>query len=64
MTNNAHIQVINYKDVRGNQLKYLQIQVGEKNHLINIGNKTYDAVNNLLNEGQEKEPTPRKEVKK
>lgn len=49
MTNNANVQAIKHKDVRGNELLYLKITVGENEILINIGKKTHDGINELLN---------------
>lgn len=39
---------IEHTDVRGNVLYYIKLKMGEKEHLINVGKKTHDAVKNLL----------------
>lgn len=51
-------EVIKHKDVRGNELMYLKLTDEKTNNevLINIGQKTFDAVTNITK--------PKKEDKK
>lgn len=57
--NNATVTPIKFQDVRGAQLLYLKISVGENQVLINIGQKTFDSVTELINPtGKEKTVTP------
>lgn len=47
-TNNAQVSAIRHKDVKGRELLYLKIEVaGKEPELINIGQRTYDAVEKL-----------------
>lgn len=50
MKHNAQFEAIEHKDVRDNVLKYLKITVGTKDVIINIGQKTFDALKALTNE--------------
>lgn len=47
------VRAIAHKDVRGNELLYLVIGEEGNQVIINIGKKTYDAINNLTT----KQPT-------
>lgn len=49
------ITTITHIDVRGNEQKYLKIQqeVGDNSHLINVGNKTFEAINALLKQEEQ-----------
>lgn len=51
------VQVIEHSDVRGNKLLYLKINYKGKDVLINIGQKTHDAVKELA-EGTTQQPIP------
>lgn len=53
---NTQVEVIKHKDVRGNELLYLRIVNGQNHVLINIGQKTFDGVNELLNPKQKEQP--------
>lgn len=55
MNNNAHIEPVKLKDIRDKELLYLVIRTPQGKQIINVGQKTYDAVNELLNPKQEKE---------
>lgn len=41
------VAAIKHKDVRGKEQLYLKIGNDEKNVVINIGEKTFDAINHL-----------------
>lgn len=43
----THVETIEHTDVRGNKLKYLKISTATQIVLINIGQKTWDAVESL-----------------
>lgn len=45
---NAVVQPIVHEDVRGNKLLYLKIQAASGEVLVNIGQKTYDAVTKAI----------------
>lgn len=47
------LETIQYKDVRGKELLYLKVTNSRGNeHLINVGDKTYKAVNDLIKQEQ------------
>lgn len=48
------VQAIKHKDVRGKEQLYLKIGNDENNVVINIGEKTYEAVNNLNGKSEAK----------
>jgi hypothetical protein len=53
-----NVEVLTYKDVRGKELLYLRIKDGENEVLINVGDKTYKAVKELIEPPKkEEEPT-------
>lgn len=53
---NAQITSIKHKDVTGKELLYLKIEVANKpDVLINVGQKTFDKVNNLFTLTEEKQ---------
>ena len=52
------VEPIEFYDVRKNKLLYLKIQDGEKEVLINIGDKTYKAIVNLIEPPQPELPLP------
>lgn len=41
------VTTLEHTDVRDNKLYYLKCINGEKSHLVNVGKKTFDAVNAL-----------------
>jgi predicted RNA-binding protein YlqC (UPF0109 family) len=48
MQNEIKTEVIQHNDVRGNTQLYLKVSKGDKSHLINVGEKTYNAVKQIL----------------
>lgn len=51
------VEVLIYKDVRGKELSYLRITNERKEEvLINVGDKTYKAVQELIEEPKKPEP--------
>lgn len=42
------VKCIKHKDVRGRELLYLEISKGENKFLINVGEKTFAGVSELL----------------
>lgn len=50
------IEVLSHIDVRGKELLYLKLTIGETPVLINIGQKTFDSVLDAIN--NEKNQTP------
>lgn len=48
MTNNANVEAFTYKDVRGKEQMYLRITANNKEHLISIGLKTKEKIDQLL----------------
>ena len=41
------VEAIKFKDVRGKEMLYIKITKGEKEVIINVGQKTYDSVMEL-----------------
>ena len=50
------VEAIVHTDVRGKQLNYVKIKNGNKEVLINVGNKTYEAVREVTTEKTETKP--------
>lgn len=46
--NNARVEAISHKDVRGKELLYCKISYGKKEVLINIGASTFNTIRDLL----------------
>lgn len=42
-------EAIKHTDVRGKEQLYIKISEGDKQVIINVGQKTYEAVHNLIN---------------
>lgn len=55
-----HVEPIRFKDVRGNELLYIKIKKGEKEVLINVGNRTFKNVEELINPPQPELPLRQK----
>lgn len=51
-----YVEPIRFKDVRGNELLYIKIKKGEKEVLINVGNRTFKNVEELINPKQPELP--------
>lgn len=48
------VEALEHTDVRGHKLYYIKMTAGKNEHLINIGEKTYNKVKEL-NEQEQKE---------
>jgi predicted RNA-binding protein YlqC (UPF0109 family) len=63
MQNEIKTEVIQHNDVRGNTQLYLKVSKGDKSHLINVGEKTYNAVKQILENTETTEEQKQEQLK-